>query len=163
MPGASTLLSWGILGRSWDDPGTFGSTRKDTVRSRLGFCRFFVDLGDPFREIFGYIWTEKHGFFISISRLSFLIIFWSESGCPGLENHAFGKGGIAKFNFCTNWISYDTRFNFSWFLVALGPIFIAFVALGTGLKFDEFWGWFWGHPRSWEPSGLVVIGTLPGR
>ena len=37
-----------ILGRSWDDRGSLGSTRKDTVRSRLGFYRFFVDLGDPF-------------------------------------------------------------------------------------------------------------------
>ena len=46
MLGASTLPFWGTLGRSWDDPGTLGSTRKDTVRSRLGFYRFFVDLGD---------------------------------------------------------------------------------------------------------------------
>ena len=102
-----------ILGRSWDDRGSLGSTRKDTVRSRLGFYRFFVDLGDPFREIFGYIWTGKHDFFISISRLLFLMIFGSESGCLGLENQAFGKGGIAKINFCRNWISYDSRIDFS--------------------------------------------------
>ena len=37
-----------ILGRSWDDPGTVGGTRKDPVRSRLGFYRFFVDLRTPF-------------------------------------------------------------------------------------------------------------------
>ena len=37
-----------IMGRSWDDPGTLEGTRKDPVRSRLGFNRFFVDLGDPF-------------------------------------------------------------------------------------------------------------------
>ena len=37
-----------ILGRSWDDPGTVENTRKDPVRSRLGFYRFVVDLGDPF-------------------------------------------------------------------------------------------------------------------
>ena len=103
----------GTLGRSWDDPGTLGSTRKDTVRSRLGFYRFFVDLGDPFREIFGYIWIEKHDFFISISRLLFLMIFGSESGCLGLENQAFGKGGIAKISFCRNWISHDSRVHFS--------------------------------------------------
>ena len=113
MLGASTLPSWGTLGRSWDDPGTLGSTRKDTVRSRLGFYRFLVDLGDPFREIFGYIWTEKHDFFISISRLLFLMIFGSESGCLGLENQAFGKGGIAKINFRRNWISHDSRVHFS--------------------------------------------------
>ena len=61
---------WGTLGRSSDDPWKLGttrqdtvSTRQDTVRSRLGFYRFLVDLRDPFREIFGYIWTEKHDFF----------------------------------------------------------------------------------------------------
>ena len=112
MLGASTLASWGTLGRSWDDPGPLGSTRKDTLRSRLGFYRFLVDLGDPFREIFGYIWTEKHVFFIFISRLLFLMIFGSESGCLGLENQAFGMGRIAKINFCRNWISYDFRVHF---------------------------------------------------
>ena len=37
-----------IPGRSWDDPGTLEGTRKDPGTSRLGFYRFFVDLGDPF-------------------------------------------------------------------------------------------------------------------
>ena len=104
---------WGTLGRSWDDPGTLGTTRQDTVRSRLGFYSFLVDLGDPFREIFGYIWTEKHDFFTFISRLLFLMIFGSESGCLGSENQAFGKEGIAKINFCRNWISHVSRVNFS--------------------------------------------------
>ena len=103
--------SWGTLGRSWDDPGTLGSTRKDTVRSRLGFYRFLVDLGDPFREIFGYIWIEKH--FSYFVRLLFLTIFGSEPGCLGLENQAIRKGGIAKINFCRNWISHVSRVNFS--------------------------------------------------
>ena len=46
--GASTLASWGVLGRSWDDPGTLEGTRKDLARSRPVFYRFFADLGDPF-------------------------------------------------------------------------------------------------------------------
>ena len=113
MLGASTSASWGTLGRSWDDPGTLGSTKKDTVRSRLGFYRFLVDLGDPFMKIFWYIWTGKHDFSISLSRLLFLMIFGFESGCLGLENQAFGKGGIAKTSFCRNWISHDSRAHFS--------------------------------------------------
>ena len=125
----------GTLGRSWDDPGT---TRQDTVRSRRGFYRFLVDLGDQFREIFVYIWSEKHDFFIFISRLLFLMILGSESGCLGSQNQAFGKGGIAKINFRRNLIPYDSRVHFSWFWVALGPIFIAFVALETGLEFNDF-------------------------
>ena len=104
---------WGTLGRSWDDPGTLGITRQDTVRSRLGFYRFLVDLGYPFREIFGYIWTEKHAFFTFISRLLFLMILGSESGCLEMENQAFGKEDIAKINFCRNWISHVSTVNFS--------------------------------------------------
>ena len=41
---ASTLASWGTLGRSC----TMGDTRKDPARSRLGFHRSFNDLVDPF-------------------------------------------------------------------------------------------------------------------
>ena len=47
MLGAFTLVFWGTLGRSWGDPGTLEGTRKDSVRSRLGFYRVFVDSGDP--------------------------------------------------------------------------------------------------------------------
>ena len=102
MLGASTLASWGTLGRSWDDPGTLEGTRKDPVRSRLGFYRFFVDFGDPFLEFFGYFWTTKGSFFISISRLLFLLVFGFEFGCLGSEKQAFGKGGIAKIIFRRN-------------------------------------------------------------
>ena len=85
-------------GGPWGDPGTLRSTRKDTVR--------------PFGELFGYPWTVKHKFFISISRLLFLMFFGSESGCVGLENQEFGKGRIAKINFRRSWISHDSRVNF---------------------------------------------------
>ena len=92
MLGASTLPSWGTQGRSWDDPRTLGSTRQDTVRSRLGFYRFFVDLGEPSRELFGYIWIKEENLFISISRLLFLIILGTESECVELEKQEFRKG-----------------------------------------------------------------------
>ena len=160
MLGASTLASWGTLGRSWDDPGTLEGTRKDPVRSRAGFCRFFDDLGDPFWELFGHSSTKKN--FISISTLFFLLVFRSKFRCLGLEKHAFGMEGIAKINFRRNWISYDSRVDFSWFRVALGPIFMIFVALETGMKFDEFSRWSWGHPRSKAPARLRVNGSFPG-
>ena len=91
-----------MVGRFWDDPGTLGTTRQDTVRSRLGFNRFLVDLGDPSKEIFGFTWIEKHNFFTCISRLLFLMISGSESGCLGSENQAFCKESIAKIIFCRN-------------------------------------------------------------
>ena len=78
-------LYFGVLGdpgtirvRSWDDPGTLEGTRRDPARSRLGFYRFFGDLGDQFNESFGYSWTKREDFFISISRLFFLMVFGSE-------------------------------------------------------------------------------------
>ena len=111
------VLSWGTLGRSWDDPGALATTRQGTVRSRLGFYWLLADLGDPFKEIFAYIWTEKHGFFTFVSRLLFLMILGSESGCLGSENQAFGKESIAKINSCRNWISHVSRVIFSWFLL----------------------------------------------
>ena len=66
MLGASALPSWGTLGRSWDGPGTLESTRKDIVRSRLGFYRFLVDLGGlflgtsgPKNMIFSYLFPGR--------------------------------------------------------------------------------------------------------
>ena len=82
------------------------------MRSRLGFYRFLVDLGTHSERFFG-TFGKKTQFFICISRLSFLMIFGSESGCLGLENQAFGKGGIAQINFCRNWVSNDSRVDFS--------------------------------------------------
>ena len=98
-----------ILGRSWDDPGTLEGTRKGPVRSRLGSYQFFGDLGDPFWELFWYFWIKETVFFISISRLLFLLVFGSKFRCLGLEKQAFGMEGIAKINFRRNWISCDSR------------------------------------------------------
>jgi len=70
--------------------------------------------------------------------LLFLLVFGSKFGCPGLQKQAFDMEGIAKINFRRNWISCDSRVDFSQFWVGLGPIFMAFVALETGSKIDEF-------------------------
>ena len=144
---------WGTLGRSWDDPRTLGITRQDIVRYRLGFYRFFVDLGDPFREIFGYLRTEKPYFSTFISRLLFLMIWGSESGCLGWENQAFGRESIAKINSCRNWISHVSR-----------VIFYDF-----GWSWDQFswsllpWRLAWnlmtlqGHPASTQILGTLLV------
>ena len=47
------------------------------------------------------------------SRLLFLMIFGSESGCLGLENQAFGITGIAKINVHISLNSHDLRAHFS--------------------------------------------------
>ena len=41
------------------------------------------------------------------------MVFGSKFGCLGLEKQAFGMEGIAKINFRRNWISYDSRVDFS--------------------------------------------------
>ena len=151
-----------ILGRSWDDPGTLEGTRKDPGRSRLGFYWFFVDFGTHSESFLGTFWPKKKFFSYLFPGCFFLLVFGSKFGCLGLEKHAFGMEDIAKINFRRNWISCDSRVDFSWFWVALGPIFMAFVALGAGSKIDEFSWWFWGHPRSWVGSGVVVIGWFFG-
>ena len=90
-------------------------------------------------------------FFTFTSRLDFLMVWGSASGCLGLENQSFGNESIAIINTCRNWIS------------DVGPILMTFVALEIGLKFDLFSGSSWGHPRSWAPARLRVIGMVPGR
>ena len=100
MPGGLTLASWG----PWDDLGTMGSTTKDTLRSRLGSSSISDGFRNPIFRVFGYLGPKK--------VYSFML-FGFESGCLGLENQAFGKGGIAKINFRRNWISYNSRVHFS--------------------------------------------------
>ena len=61
-----------ISGWSWDDPGTLEGTRKDPVRSWLGFYRFLVGLKEPFWELLN-IFERKN------EILSYLLpscLFW---------------------------------------------------------------------------------------
>ena len=111
---------------------------------------------------FWVLLDEKKDFFISIFRLLFLMVVGSEFGCPGLQKQAFGMEGIAKINFRRNSISYDSRVEFSWFWVALGVIFMAFVALETGLKIDGFSGLPGGTPKFRERTSGVVTFPLSG-
>jgi hypothetical protein len=113
-------------------------------------------------KAFWVLLDQKRRFFISISRLLFLMVFGSEFGCPGLQKQAFGMEGIAKINFRRNSISYDSRVEFSWFWVALGAIFMAFVALETGLKIDGFSGLPGGTPKFRERTSGVVTFPLSG-
>ena len=69
------------------------------------------------------------------SRLLFLMVFGSASGCLGLENQEFGKACIAKTR---NSKTYDSGVHFSRSWVALVTISMNFVAMETGLEFDDF-------------------------
>ena len=93
----------------------------------------------PTSRVFGHL-GKKGVLFMLASSLFVLVIFESESGCLGLKNEAFGKGGIPKSDFRSTWISHDSMVHFSRFWVALGPIFMILGALETGSKFDDFSG-----------------------
>ena len=97
-----------------------------------------------------------------VSRFLFLMSLGSGSGCLGLENQKSGKGAIAKIIFRRSCIPHDSRVHFSWFWVCLVPIFMTFVALETGLKFEDSSCWFRGHPRSKAPASLRQICSSPG-
>ena len=81
---------------------------------------------------------KRNSFFHIYFQVALSVAFEFKFGCLVLEKQAFGMESIAKINFRRNWISCDSSADFSWFWVALGPIFMAFVALETGSKSDEF-------------------------
>ena len=162
-------MDFGAHGTVLGDPGTILGRSWDIRDYKIGHCEvqawillIFSWFRGPIERDFWVHLERKHEFFTFISRLLVLMISGSESGCLGSENQAFGKEGIAKINFCRNWISHVSRVNFSWFWVALGPIFMTCVALENGLEFDDFSEWFWGHPRSCDHSRLRVICLSPG-
>ena len=78
----------------------------------MDFIDFLLVQGAHFESFVGVFEATKR-FFAFISRLFFLMLFGFESGCLGLKNQAFGKGGLAKIDFRSNWISHDSRVHFS--------------------------------------------------
>ena len=100
-------------GGPWNDPGTLGSTRKDTLRSRLGFSLIFGGFRDSILKVFWVPWTKKVYVFMFVSRFRFLMIFGSGSGCLGLQDQAFGKGLIATINFQRSWNSNKSIIHFA--------------------------------------------------
>ena len=71
-----------------------------------------MDSGTPFSELFGFLGPKNVYFVILDSNRLFLVIFGSEFGCLGLDNQAFGKGGIAKIDFERSWNSDDFMIDF---------------------------------------------------
>ena len=62
-----------------------------------------------------------------------------ESGCLGLQNQAFGVGGVAKASFAHMLgLLVDFGVIFTWFSMALGPILMTFGGLEACLKLHDF-------------------------
>ena len=117
------------LGGPSSDAGGLGSTLKEA----LGFQAWIsIDFGRISGLPFGHFWPtleHKLGFlaYVFACRYRFFKILGSESGCLGLQNHAFGIRGIAKNSFshmlglCRFWCHFYMVFD------------------GAGTNFDDFW------------------------
>ena len=99
-------------GGPWDDPGTLGSARKDTLRPRFGFNCSPVDLGSPCLKIVRCLGRKKV-YFVMLFPGMFPLVFGFEFGCLGLGHQAFGMRCITKTNSRRCWNSHDSRIQFS--------------------------------------------------
>ena len=79
-------LHFDILGNLGAILGHLGAQERLLPGPASDFYLFLVDLGTPLRELLKYIGPQNMCFIMLVSRRLFLIIFGSESGCPGLEN-----------------------------------------------------------------------------
>ena len=87
------------LGGPWDDPGTLGGTRKDTLRSRLRFYWFSKNLGAPVWKFFGYLGPNNVHFVMLVPRFLFLMIFGSVFGSLGLETKHLASEALQETTF----------------------------------------------------------------
>ena len=82
MLGASTLASWGTLGRSWD----IGGHKEGPCGVQAWILLIFWWFWGPILKVVWAFLDQKKVFFISISKLFFLLVFGSKFRCLGLKN-----------------------------------------------------------------------------
>ena len=73
----------------------------------LRFCTILGALRFPILTAFRVHWTKKVYFVMLVSRLLFLVVFETESGCLQLEKHGFDIRSIAKTNCYRSLNSHD--------------------------------------------------------
>ena len=117
MLGASTLASWRTLKRSWDDPGTILGHWRAQGRTLggpgLDFIDFLLILGTHSERFLGTFGPKKKFFSYLFPGCFFCWFLGLNLGVWDWKKHAFGMEGIAKINFRRNWISCDSRVDFS--------------------------------------------------
>ena len=85
-----------LVASLWN-PGTLGSTRKDTLKSRLGFLLSFDGFRDPVLKAFWVPWTNKCVFCYACNA-SWVRIWMSRIGKLSIL-----QGSIAKIKFRRRW------------------------------------------------------------
>ena len=115
---------FGVRGNPRTILGHWGAQQRTLWGSGLDFYRLLVDLGTPFWQLFGYLGPNNMYLFMLVSRLRFLMVFGSGSGCLGI-----GKPSIRHGMYCKN--QFSQKLYFSWFQgpfwVSLGLVSMAFL------------------------------------
>ena len=145
-----------ILGRSWD----IGGHEEGPCEVQAWILLIFSWFLGPILRAFWELLDQKRSFFsISISRLLFLLLLSLNLGVWDW------KTCIWHGRYCKNQLS--QKLDFLWFqgrffmiLGSLGTTFHGFCCLGDCLENSWIFMWFWGHPRSWEPSGVRAMAPL---
>ena len=99
----------GSLGRSWDDPGTLGSTKKDALKSMLRFYRYLADFGFT-APVLKALWvpSDQAKTFHIYFQVVFSSDFWVWIWVSGI-----GKPSIWQGRYCKNQLL--QKLDFSWF------------------------------------------------
>ena len=87
-------------GGPWDDPGASGSTRNDTLRSRLKLLLIFGGFRDPILKACWAPWTNKCVFCSACFQASFSDDFWLCIWVSGI-----GERSIWHEMYCKNQLS----------------------------------------------------------
>ena len=126
------------------------------MRSRPDFYWFLVHIGTAFWKFLIYLGPPHVYVVMLVSRFLFEWLLGLESGCPGSENSTFCNRSLAKVDFRRSWHSHDSRVHFFHDFDSFGPVFMTFVVLETGSKFDDFSKSPWIHP---DPATILVEGN----
>ena len=118
--------------------GHWGAQEKNTWKSSFEFVLIVGGFMDPILTAFWAPWTKNLCLFMLVSSFFFLMVFGSESGCLGLENKHLAWDFLQQSTFAEIGFLMLPGSSFHDFGWPSGPIFMTFVALETGLKFDDF-------------------------
>ena len=107
----------------------------ETLGSRLGFLSISDGFPDNMLSVFDELWNSICVFCQACSQVTFFMISGSESGCPGLQNQAFGVKSFAK-TFVSNILGFCS-FVYHFLMFFEGIHFDDFWCFGDKLEFDD--------------------------
>ena len=151
MPGVSTLASWGTLGRSWD----IGKYTKSHLEIQAWILWIFKWFRGPIVKVSWVPLDKKQLCVHNYFQVALPDDFWVWVWVSGFGKPSIWQGMCSKKRLSHVLDFWCFQGRCLWCSVALGPIFMNFVALDNGLKFDDFSEWFnvISDPESWAGWG----------